>query len=276
MARFILRQPISFLDGTGFSITGGNEEITLTENTTVTFNIGQDVSTNSSVIFNTVTSSLFNVDDSSIKIENQSITGNTSIISNFTISNNLVAAQNVTVQGGVTAEEFISELTQSTIIFKSGSTQFGDTIDDLHNLTGSLSLSGSFITNGVEVSEISNDTALTDGSSQALITENALKTYLTTETEDFQNYLRKSFVHTGSFVSSATQSFTAVTASAPLGITTTTIEDFMFFNNGTFMETDALTMQQSGSRMFLFINTDSIGYDLDNNDEIVAFGKFNS
>ena len=276
MARFILRQPISFLDGTGFSITGGNEEITLTENTTVTFNIGQDVSTNSSVIFNTVTSSLFNVDDSSIKIENQSITGNTSIISNFTISNNLVAAQNVTVQGGVTAEEFISELTQSTTIFKSGSTQFGDTIDDLHNLTGSLSLSGSFITNGVEVSEISNDTALTDGSSQALITENALKTYLTTETEDFQNYLRKSFVHTGSFVSSATQSFTAVTASAPSGIATTTIEDFMFFNNGTFMETDALTIQQSGSRMFLFINTDSIGYDLDNNDEIVAFGKFNS
>ena len=276
MARFILRQPISFLDGTGFSITGGNEEITLTENTTVTFNIGQEVSTNSSVIFNTVTSSLFNVDDSSIKIENQSITGNTSIISDFTISSNLVANQNMTVQGGVTAEEFISELTQSTTIFKSGSTQFGDTIDDLHNLTGSLSLSGSFITNGVEVSEISNDTALTDGSSQALITENALKTYLTTETEDFQNYLRKSFVHTGSFVSSATQSFTAVTASAPSGIATTTIEDFMFFNNGTFMETDALRIQQSGSRMFLFINTDSIGYDLDNNDEIVAFGKFNS
>lgn len=276
MARFILRQPISFLDGTGFSITGGNEEITLTENTTITFNIGQDVSTNSNVIFNTVTSSLLNVDNSSIKLENQSITGNTSIISDFTISNNLVANQNVTVQGGVTAEEFISELTQSTTIFKSGSTQFGDTIDDLHNLTGSLSLSGSFITNGVEVSEISNDTALTDGSSQALITENALKTYLTTETEDFQNYLRKSFVHTGSFVSSATQSFTAVTASAPSGIATTTIEDFMFFNNGTFMETDALTIQQSGSKMFLFINTDSIGYDLDNNDEIVAFGKFNS
>ena len=276
MARFILRQPISFLDGTGFSITGGNEEITLTENTTVTFNIGQDVSTNSNVIFNTVTSSLLNVDNSSIKLENQSITGNTSIISDFTISNNLVANQNVTVQGGVTAEEFISELTQSATIFKSGSTQFGDTIDDLHNLTGSLSLSGSFITNGVEVSEISNDTALTDGSSQALITENALKTYLTTETEDFQNYLRKSFVHTGSFVSSATQSFTAVTASAPSGIATTTIEDFMFFNNGTFMETDALTIQQSGSKMFLFINTDSIGYDLDNNDEIVAFGKFNS
>jgi hypothetical protein len=42
------------------------------------------------------------------------------------------------------------------------------------------------------------------------------------------------------------------------------------------METDALTIQQSGSKMFLLVNTDSIGYDLANSDEIVAFGKFNS
>ena len=109
-----------------------------------------------------------------------------------------------------------------------------------------------------------------------MITENALKTYLTTETEDFQNYLRKSFAHTGSFVNSATSSFTAVTASAPSGIATTTVEDFMFFNNGAFMETDALTIQQSGSKMFLLVNNDAIGYDLTNSDEIVAFGKFNS
>jgi hypothetical protein len=50
----------------------------------------------------------------------------------------------------------------------------------------------------------------------------------------------------------------------------------MFFNNGAFMETDAITIKQSGSLMFLFVNTDSIGYDVDSNDEIVAFGKFNS
>ena len=276
MARFILRQPIRFVEGTGFTIDNGNEDIVLRDNTTVTFNIGQDVSTNQNVIFNAVTSSLLDINDSTLRFTDSSISGSTSITANFVISNNLIAQQNITVAGQITAEEFLSDFSQSTTIFKSGSTQFGDTGDDVHGITGSLSISGSFSSDGFTITEISNDTALTDGSSEAIITENALKTYLTTETEDFQNYLRKSFAHTGSFVNSATSSFTAVTASAPSGIATTTVEDFMFFNNGAFMETDALTIQQSGSKMFLLVNNDAIGYDLTNSDEIVAFGKFNS
>ena len=276
MARFILRQPIRFVEGTGFTIDNGNEDIILRENTTVTFNIGQDVSTNQTVIFNTVTSSLLNVNDSTLRFTDSSISGSTSITADFVISNNLIAQQNIIVAGQITAEEFLSDFSQSTTIFKSGSTQFGDTGDDVHGITGSLSVSGSFSSDGFTITEISNDTALTDGSSEAVITENALKTYLTTETEAFQAYLRKSFAHTGSFVNSSTSSFTAVTASAPSGIATTTVEDFMFFNNGAFMETDALTIQQSGSKMFLLVNTDSIGYDLANSDEIVAFGKFNA
>ena len=276
MARFILRQPIRFVEGTGFTIDNGNEDIVLRENTTVTFNIGQDVSTNQNVIFNVVTSSLLDINDSTLRFTDSSISGSTSITANFVISNNLIAQQNITVAGQITAEEFLSDFSQSTTIFKSGSTQFGDTGDDVHGITGSLSISGSFTPNGFTITEISNDTSLTDGSSESVITENALKTYLTNETEDFQNYLRKSFAHTGSFVNSATSSFTAVTASAPSGIATTTVEDFMFFNNGAFMETDALTIQQSGSKMFLLVNNDAIGYDLTNSDEIVAFGKFNS
>ena len=276
MARFILRQPIRFVEGTGFTIDNGNEDIVLRDNTTVTFNIGQDVSTNQNVIFNVVTSSLLDINDSTLRFTDSSISGSTSITANFVISNNLIAQQNITVAGQITAEEFLSDFSQSTTIFKSGSTQFGDTGDDVHGITGSLSISGSFTPNGFTITEISNDTSLTDASSESVITENALKTYLTTETEDFQNYLRKSFAHTGSFVNSATSSFTAVTASAPSGIETTTVEDFMFFNNGAFMETDALTIQQSGSEMFLLVNNDAIGYDLANSDEIVAFGKFNS
>lgn len=276
MARFILRQPIRFVEGTGFTIDNGNEDIVLRDNTTVTFNIGQDVSTNQNVIFNVVTSSLLDINDSTLRFTDSSISGSTSITANFVISNNLIAQQNITVAGQITAEEFLSDFSQSTTIFKSGSTQFGDTGDDVHGITGSLSISGSFTPNGFTITEISNDTSLTDASSESVITENALKTYLTTETEDFQNYLRKSFAHTGSFVNSATSSFTAVTASAPSGIATTTVEDFMFFNNGAFMETDALTIQQSGSKMFLLVNNDAIGYDLANSDEIVAFGKFNS
>jgi len=276
MARFILRQPIRFVEGTGFTIDNGNEDIVLRDNTTVTFNIGQDVSTNQNVIFNAVTSSLLDINDSTLRFTDSSISGSTSITADFVISNNLIAQQNITVAGQITAEEFLSDFSQSTTIFKSGSTQFGDTGDDVHGITGSLSVSGSFSSDGFTITEISNDTALTDGSSEAVITENALKTYLTTETEAFQAYLRKSFAHTGSFVNSSTSSFTAVTASAPSGIATTTVEDFMFFNNGAFMETDALTIQQSGSKMFLLVNTNSIGYDLANSDEIVAFGKFNS
>ena len=77
-------------------------------------------------------------------------------------------------------------------------------------------------------------------------------------------------------MSTATQSFTAVTASAPTGLSSTSKEDFVFFINGSFMETDALNIQQSGSQLLLLVNNNNIGYDITSTDEILAFGKFNS
>ena len=274
MAKFILKNPIKFIQGTGFVVTPNNTDIKLTDPISVVFAIGQEINTTSDVIFGSVSGSQLSID--STKIETGSISGLSSIVSHLSMSNDLNVNQDMTILGSVTAQEFISELTESITIFESGSTKFGDTIDDRHSLTGSLNLSGSFTINDYSVSEVSNDTTLADGSSTSVLTENALKTYLTTETEDFQTYLRKSFAHTGSFVNSSTQSFSAVTASAPSGLTTTSEEDFMFFNNGALMETDALTLKQSGSLMFLLLNTDSIGYDFASDDEIVAFGKFNS
>ena len=50
----------------------------------------------------------------------------------------------------------------------------------------------------------------------------------------------------------------------------------MFFVNGQLMESDALTIQQQGSTLRLDINSDNIGYDLTNDDEVVGWGKFNS
>ena len=274
MAKFILKNPIKFIQGTGFVVTPNNTDIKLTDPISVVFAIGQEINTTSDVIFGSVSGSQLSID--STKIETGSISGLSSIVSHLSMSNDLNVNQDMTILGSVTAQEFISELTESITIFESGSTKFGDTIDDRHSLTGSLNLSGSFTINDYSVSEVSNDTTLADGSSTSVLTENALKTYLTTETDDFQTYLRKSFAHTGSFVNSSTQSFSAVTASAPSGLTTTSEEDFMFFNNGALMETDALTLKQSGSLMFLLLNTDSIGYDFASDDEIVAFGKFNS
>ena len=48
---------------------------------------------------------------------------------------------NITTSGSVTAQEFHTEVVSSSIIYESGSTTFGDTIDDVHNRTGSLFVS---------------------------------------------------------------------------------------------------------------------------------------
>lgn len=46
------------------------------------------------------------------------------------------------VTGDVTAEQFITEKVQTSIIYRSGSTLFGDTADDNHTFTGSIFVSG--------------------------------------------------------------------------------------------------------------------------------------
>ena len=42
------------------------------------------------------------------------------------------------------------------------------------------------------------------------------------------------------------------------------------------MEHDAITIQQAGSSLLLKVDNDSIGYDLETDDEILAIGKFNT
>jgi hypothetical protein len=42
------------------------------------------------------------------------------------------------------------------------------------------------------------------------------------------------------------------------------------------MEHDALSIKQAGSSFHLQVNTTSIGYELESDDEILAIGKFNS
>ena len=100
------------------------------------------------------------------------------------------------------------------------------------------------------------------------------------------DYLRKSYVKKAtSFVTVATlneivgfstASFTAVTASAPTGITATNEDDFVFFINGQYMEHDALEIEQAGASFYLKVDVESIGYVLEADDEIIAHGKFTS
>jgi hypothetical protein len=55
---------------------------------------------------------------------------------------------NLAVDGTLTAKVLRTELTQSAIVYESGSTKFGDTGDDVHQFTGSVQLEGSFQSSG--------------------------------------------------------------------------------------------------------------------------------
>ena len=279
MADFILKRPLVFKDGTGFDVNP-NTELFAESSIEIIFSIDQEISTSSNVEFADVTlTDKLTLDDDTFIIRKNVITGS------FTHTGNLITSideafvhnGNMTVGNILTAKKIVTEVTQSATFFESGSTLFGDSLDDIHSRTGSLSISGSSISlNYGSVTEISNDTTLSDSGGTSIVTENAVKTYLDEGAGVFQTYQRKSFTHTGSFVSVSTASFTATSASAPTGITATSEDDFMFFVNGVIAEYDALTVQQSGSLFLLKVDNDSIGYDLQSGDEIVAFGKFNS
>ena len=264
--------------GTGVTISntgvGFNGSAALSQNIA----IGQAVETTSNVTFNQLTASnSVQIGDSSTIYSTTGISGSIDVTGSLETTGDLTVQGNTTINGTLTANEFHTTFTSASIILASGSTRFGDTLDDTHEFTGSVDVTGSFSLNGYSVNEISNDTALTDGSATALVTENAIKTYITDNVTDSATYLRKNFFKSSASITNATTaSFTAVTASAPSGLTSTTENDFVFFINGQYMEHNALAIQQKGSSLELHVDTGSIGYILESDDEILSVGKFNS
>ena len=147
MADFILKRPLVFNDGTGFDINP-NTEIFAESSIEIIFSIDQVVSTSSNVEFADVTlTDKLTLGNDSFILEKNRITGS------FTHTGNLITSTdeafvhngNMTVGNILTAEKILSEVTQSATFFESGSTLFGDSLDDIHSRTGSLSISGSSI-----------------------------------------------------------------------------------------------------------------------------------
>lgn len=83
---------------------------------------------------------LLNVNSSSIWIS-----GSTNLTGSLAMSGDL------TVLGAVNARQFNINIISSSVIYQSGSTKFGDTIDDVHQFTGSVGITGSLIVNGQSV-----------------------------------------------------------------------------------------------------------------------------
>jgi hypothetical protein len=268
---------LTFTQGTGVTLSNSGVGFDGSSALTQVMTIGQSVATTDNVTFNQVTASNLQLGSSTTKYTSTGISGSLGITGSLQTSGDITVLGDATISGVLTAQEFHTTYTSGSIVFASGSTQLGDSIDDTHNFTGSLKTSGSFVLNGYSVNEISNDTTMADGSTTALVTENAAKSYVDSTAGDAQTYLRKQYVKSSASITNATTaSFTAVTASAPTGYTTTNENDFIFFINGQYMEHNALAIQQKGSSLELHVHTGSIGYDLESDDEILSIGKFNS
>tara|TARA_B100000214_G_scaffold303846_1_gene234590 strand:+ start:431 stop:1303 length:873 start_codon:yes stop_codon:yes gene_type:complete len=290
MSKFIfkVKKPITIKSGTGVSLTESHTPFTEkdfdgSDSAIIRIGIGQAVGTTDSVQFNKVTLSpntmvVGSGSANAMTFKDGQISGST-----IRFLNDLTVTQNVTTTdlhvevgdlfsgSNVSFGSIVKSTTHNT-----GSTRWGENISQKQFATGSFEVNDRILLNGYEITEISNDTDLTDQSVNALVTENVAKTHLATLKPD-RDYLRKSFVHTASFVNSSTSSFNAITASAPTSLTTTSENDFMFFINGMVVENDAVTLQQKGStNLELRLNTDSLGYILSNDDEVIGFGKFNS
>ena len=284
---FKTKRPITLKAGTGVSLSANGKGFTQkdfdgTDDSIVRVSIGQVVQTSSNVQFNDVilSSDSLTVGTGSnvLVFSDGKIVGDVNFQNNVVATENIESVGNLTFTGTRTSSYFTSSISSVTQSVITGSNKFGSDINnDKQFFTGSMSITGSYNLNqySENITEISNDTTAVDEKSTSLITEYATYQFLQNIKPE-RDYLRKSFVHTGSFVNSTTTRFSVVTASAPSNFTSTTENDFMFFVNGMLMENDALTIQQSSNNLDLTIDSDSLGYTFSSDDEIIGFGKFDS
>ena len=267
--------PLIFNAGTGVTLSNDGEHYDGTLQLTQTVVIGQSVGVTDDVTFSQVSASSLVIGTNTYN--SNGISGSLNVTGSVVVTGSLTVEGDATVSGTLTVQEFHTEFVSSSILFESGSTVFGNSSDDTHQFSGSIKTSGSISLNNYSVDEVSNDTTLAGSSAVALVTENAVKTYVDNQTDTQQAYLRKQFVKKSSSITiPGTASFSAVTASAPSDLTTTTENDFVFFINGQYMEHDAIQIQQSSTTFLLIVDNDSIGYDMEADDEVLAVGKFNS
>ena len=127
----------SFASGSDLQVILAESASYVVESETGSFASGSDLHTilaqSASYVVSTNTSSfLQNTDTASLQT--------------VSIHNTLFVSGNITTSGSVTAQQFHTEVVSSSIIYDSGSTQFGDSLDDTHRITGSLQITGSSLT----------------------------------------------------------------------------------------------------------------------------------
>lgn len=95
---------------------------------------------------------------------------NGSVSASISPSEGLRVNTDVFVDGTLTAKELYVNYVTSSVLYESGSTKFGDTVDDTHQFTGSVFINGNLnvdsITGSIEFTNLVNVPTLVSGSNQ--------------------------------------------------------------------------------------------------------------
>lgn len=92
---------------------------------------------------------------------------------------------------------------------------------------------------------------------------------------DVLAYLASNRPITGSYTNYKTATFNRGWYQAPINVAPNTVDEFMFFVNGSEVEHIAInSFTNLGSTSVLEVNTSILGYSLESNDTIIAIGKF--
>jgi len=163
----------SFATSASFANFATTASYTLIAQTVLNLDTGSFVTTgsvsNATLTFTKANSSTFNLVVNNVA--NATLAATASSADSFTVRNNATVGGNLTVEGIVTAQEFHTEFISSSIIYSSGSTKFGDTLDDIHQLTGSVRITGSLTAPDITINQwgsVSASLALLNASSSAL------------------------------------------------------------------------------------------------------------
>lgn len=89
----------------------------------------------------------------------------------FPYIGNATITGSLTVTGDLIAERFITEFTSASIIYQSGSTKFGNSLDDAHTITGSMFVSNSLSVTGSLSIRNSGSNAITVQNGYIVFTE---------------------------------------------------------------------------------------------------------
>jgi hypothetical protein len=118
----------------------------------------------------------------------------------FKIKNGLVVSgsadieNNLTVRGTITADEYHITLVSSSVLYESGSTKFGDSLDDSHEFTGSLNITGSILLNGTTVGTGKLDETTFNSFTASYVTDSGSFESRIGDLESFSSSLDTSFV----------------------------------------------------------------------------------